>query len=184
MKTKQFFWSCLLWMGALVMGMTSCSDDEDEPKGPAFKEVKGTIGVSREDKDGMKLFTLKTMLTDADGNQKSLGTEFAPSVEWTVRADKLPAVFTLEFTATPISGFVFEKDYYNLTVNIPVALLVYDDMGYIHQSYEVPDHIAVSWQKGEDLEQVLKTKFPAKLEIRVEATGDSTSPYKITSAFK
>lgn len=32
-------------------------------------------------------------------------------------------------------------------------------------------HIAVSWQKGEDLKQVLKKNFPEKLEIRVEQTG-------------
>ena len=32
-------------------------------------------------------------------------------------------------------------------------------------------HIAVSWQKGEDLKQVLKKNFPEKLEIQVEQTG-------------
>ncbi|MCI5582030.1 MAG: hypothetical protein MR387_12230 [Phocaeicola plebeius] len=45
-------------------------------------------------------------------------------------------------------------------------------------------HIAVSWQKGKDLEQVLKKNFPAKLEIWVEQTGDSMTPYMITSDFK
>ena len=32
-------------------------------------------------------------------------------------------------------------------------------------------HIAVSWQKGKDLKQVMKKNFPEKLEIRVEQTG-------------
>lgn len=184
MKIKNLFRSCLLMATALCMAATlpSCSDDDDEVAGPKFHKVEGLIGVEA-NADCRDAFKLKTVLTQPDGEQVSMGTEFALGSMKTFAAFELPATFTLEMTAEPKAGFTPEegKDY-NFNVKYSYEVSVVDDRDMVPTSVSESGPVIPSGSYETDPESIkglLQLYFPFKLVITVKATGNSQDPYSI-----